>query len=402
MKREIYNILDYGAIPNSSTKCTKAIQQAIDNCKIGGIVYIPPGVFVSGALYLHSGIKIYLEKGAVLKGSTQIEDYPIYKYRYEGVTRECYSSLINTKPGYQKDITIYGGGIIDGSGDELFQKELENYEYCRGRVICIRNTTNCVIDGITVCNTLAWTVHFIFCKNIKILNTKIFSKRSYDKSLENVNLKNGDGIVIDSCCEAQVCGCIIESQDDCISIKSGKDSEGIEMAIPSKNIVINDNLFLGGAGVSIGSEMSGGVTNVKIELCDFINVWSILSIKSNRERGGFIENVIVKQCRLINKDAFLETKENYKAAIYMDLNYKISESDHKINRYPDIRNILINNLYIINTLGGLAYLRGIPEAPVKNVVISEIESYSRGEIDCLDVQLKAQNIFNNGKELKLG
>ena len=94
--------------------------------------------------------------------------------------------------------------------------------------------------------------------------------------------------------------------------------------------------------------MSGGVTNVKIELCDFINVWSILSIKSNRERGGFIENVIVKQCRLINKDAFLETKENYKVAIYMDLNYKISE----------------------------------------------IESYSRGEIDCLDVQLKAQNIFN--------
>ncbi len=116
----IYNIIDYGAVADNTTVCTKVIQRAIDLCDSGGTVLIPKGTFITGAIYLKSNMTLFLEEGARLIGSDNVEDFPVKGYPYEGLDQLCYESLINTDGApivediYFKDITLdtIGGNAI--------------------------------------------------------------------------------------------------------------------------------------------------------------------------------------------------------------------------------------------------------------------------------------------------
>ncbi|HEX6180719.1 MAG TPA: glycosyl hydrolase family 28-related protein, partial [Chitinophagaceae bacterium] len=125
-KGNVFNILDYGAKADTTVKNTRAIQKAIDACTEGGTVYIPKGVFVSGALFLKSNMTLYIEEGAVLKGSVDVADYtPMIMNRFEGWEMNTYASLLNAgtlnrKGGYSvKNLRITGGGTISGGGRTL-------------------------------------------------------------------------------------------------------------------------------------------------------------------------------------------------------------------------------------------------------------------------------------------
>ncbi len=118
------NIIDCGAVPDGVTLCTRQIQRAIDLCEKGGTVYIPKGVFRSGALYLKSNMTLHFEEGAKLLGSDEISDFPVKGFPYEGMDQLCYSSLLNTDGARYENITIEGKGIIDANGRALFEAEL--------------------------------------------------------------------------------------------------------------------------------------------------------------------------------------------------------------------------------------------------------------------------------------
>lgn len=395
----IYNIVDFGAIDDGKTINTKCIQNVFNKCRCGDEVVVPRGIFVSGALFIRGGIKLKLEAGAVLKGSIDINDYPKRVYRFEGIEQRCYSSLINVEEGKHEHIEICGQGIIDGSGFELYKKELVESEMARGRVICIQNTNDLVVTGITICNSVAWTMHFIYCSNIKISKVKVFAKHTYDFSQKNDKLTNGDGIIVDSCHNVEIYDCTVDSQDDCVSIKSGKNVEGRRIGIPSSYVSIHDNWFIGGAGVSIGSEMSGGIHNITVERCCYVNVLSLLSVKTNCERGGYISNIMVSDCRLLNCDKTILTKPNYKAAIYIDSFYKSNIDEPFVENIPNIDNIEICRVNIVNCLGKLMYGRGFASFQLKNIRLKDVEAYSVGDVDIKDMKVDLINVYNNGIKL---
>ncbi|MFD0749475.1 glycosyl hydrolase family 28 protein [Mucilaginibacter calamicampi] len=293
---KILNVLTFGAKGDGTTLNTKAIQAAIDVCPAGGTVLIPSGTFISGALYLKSKMTLDIARGATLKGSTNDADYlPFYKNRFEGWELETYASLLNagkmnSKGGYVvEQLTIRGEGTLSGGGDPLGKAMIAKSGLRgRGRLICLMNCRNVDIQGLTIKDSPCWTIHYIYSKGVSCHDLNITS-----------TLLNGDGIDPDSSDDSYIFNCSFLTGDDCIAIKSGKNPEGDKIARPTTNVRITDCDFLAGHGISIGSEMSGGVDGVLVQDCKTGSLLYGMQIKGTKERGGYVRNVTVADCQLL-------------------------------------------------------------------------------------------------------
>ncbi len=307
-KGKIYNILDYGAKSDTAIKNTKAIQAAIDACTEGATVYIPKGIFISGALFLKSNMTLYIEKGGVLKGSILAEDYmPMILNRFEGWELKTYASLINAgtlnrNGSYNvKNLRLTGGGTISGGGKRLGEAMTKaNGIRSRGRLICLMNCQNVSISNLTITEPPCWTIHYIYCNNITCSNLNIITN----------GIRNGDGIDPDSSTDSYIFNCTFDTGDDCIAIKSGKNPEGFFVAKPTKNVRITDCDFKRGHGISIGSEMSGGVSDVLVQDCKAGALLHGMQIKGTKERGGYVKNVTVEHCQLLQITVFSSVNYN--------------------------------------------------------------------------------------------
>lgn len=307
-KGKIYNILDFGAKVDSAFKNTVAIQAAINACSKGGTVYIPKGVFVTGALYLKSNMTLFVEKGAVLQGSVDTTDYlPLIKNRFEGWEMETYASLVNAGTlnrdgSYNlKNLRITGGGTIRGGGKklELACKAARGIR-SRGRLILLMNCQDVSIDNLTITEPPCWTIHYLYSDNITCHDLNIITK----------GIHNGDGIDPDSSTDSYIFNCTFDTGDDCIAIKSGKNPEGFFVAKPTKNVRITDCEFIRGHGISIGSEMSGGVSDVLVQDCKAGVLLNGMQIKGTKERGGYVRNVTVENCQLLKITVFSKLSYN--------------------------------------------------------------------------------------------
>lgn len=310
----------YLAKGDGATRNTNAIQKAFDDCTGEDVVYIPAGVFLTGALRLHSDMEVYLEEGAVLQGTDKVEDYlPRIHSRFEGIEMECYSSVLNMgelnhEDGYNcKNILIHGKGTIASGGRKLAEafiesereklkdylaelgdkvKECENENTIPGRVrprlINMSNCQNIRLSGITFANGASWNVHMIYSDNIQTDHC-IF--RSED-------VWNGDGWDPDSSTNCTIFACTFFTGDDSVAIKSGKNPEGNVINRPCKHIRIFDCSCAYGHGITIGSEMSGGIEDVKIWDCDLGNGLNGVEIKGTKKRGGYVRNIQVENCIL--------------------------------------------------------------------------------------------------------
>ena len=306
----------YFACPDGKTFHTTALQKALDDCKSDECVYFPKGVYLTGSLNVHSDTEIYLEKGATLQGSENPCDYlPKIKSRFEGLEMQCYRALINvgdldhTKNPTTKNVVIRGGGIISGGGKALcdatieLERErlkeflLEQAEYvktcendrtipgrARGRLVNISNSENVVLANVTLQYGPAWNVHFVYSKNIITYGCVITSQGVW----------NGDGWDPDSSENCTIFNTVFKTHDDGIAIKSGKNPEGNVINRPTKNIRIFD--CRGRNGISLGSEMSGGIDGVYIWDCDFGTSYSGFGVKITKKRGGYVRNIKVKDC----------------------------------------------------------------------------------------------------------
>jgi len=387
---EIYNIADYGAVSDGITVCTKAIQKTIDLCKKNGTVYVPEGTFITGALFLKSNMTLFLEKGACLIGSGNVKDFPVMGYPYEGLDQLCYSSLINTDGAPHENITIDGNGTMDANGKTIFDAELSDKNVKRGRAVCIRNTHNVMIRGVKIRQSPSWCLHLIYCQNILIDNIEVHTK--YDENGNKYEMFNCDGIDIDSCKDVRISNSLIASQDDCISVKSGRNEEGRRVGIPSENIIIENCVFKSGFGVAMGSEMSGGVKDVFVRNCSFENTSSIASIKAIRGRGGYIKNIHYENCSLINRDKELCNTQWFRGAIYADGFYGDKEFAPDKAAPIDEKTPIVDGIYfkdiIVNTISANAiYLFGLPEMPFKNIYLENVKAHGKYGI-------KVKNIDN--------
>lgn len=303
---------------DGKTLNTDNLQRAINDCRGDDILYFPAGDYLTGALQLHSDLEIYLSKGAVLQGTTNINDYsPRIPSRFEGTELRCYSSLLNagrmdhTKGPGCRNIIIRGKGTICGGGQVLAKKIIEDerariksfldnneelVKSCenddtipgrvRPRLVNLSNCENVWFSGITFKNSPAWTVHMIYCDNIQTDHC-VF---------ESEGVWNGDGWDPDSSTNCTLFACEFRTGDDAVAIKSGKNPEGNEIARPCAHIKVFDCRSAFGHGICIGSEMSGGVEDVQIWDCDLTNSLSGIEIKATPKRGGYVRGVTVRDC----------------------------------------------------------------------------------------------------------
>lgn len=395
----IYNVVDYGAVGDGKTLNTQAIQKAIDACEQEGMVYIPEGVFLSGAIFLKSNMSLYVEEGGKLLGSTNPQDYPVMHYRYEGAETFCFASLINSKEQEQRheNITILGPGEINGSGSELLRNELENGSARRGCVICLRNTDYLYMKDIKVRQSPFWCIHPIYCSHISINHIEVNTK--YDENGKRYeNIVNGDGVDLDSCRDAYVFNSFISSQDDCLAVKSGSNEEGRRVGICSENIRISNCRFKAGFGVAMGSDMSGGIRNVLVQDCFFEDSFSIASVKTRRGRGACIENVLYDNCALVNKDRDMKSCKWFKGALYLDYYYGEDYTDHEkaqeiSEETPLIKDITFQNISIYTEEGNAIYLAGLPESNARNICFENIEAIGRNGFFAVNVDgLKVHHV----------
>jgi len=309
----------YYAIGDGKIMNTVALQQAIDDCDEESVVYIPAGTFLTGSLRLHSDMELYLEEGAVLQGTANPEDYlPRIPSRFEGYGMECYSSLLNLGEMNHEDdyncrnVMIHGKGTVASGGlalatnvinlekvriknvlDSLSDKERAEYETAdtlpgrvRPKLVNMSNCQNIILSGLTFADGACWNIHMIYSDNII----------THDCIVKSKGIWNGDGWDPDSSTNCTIFGTTFYTQDDSIAIKSGKNPEGNIINRLCEHIRIFDCVSVFGHGIAIGSEMSGGVRDVKIWDCDLENTRYGVEIKGTKKRGGFVRDIHVENC----------------------------------------------------------------------------------------------------------
>lgn len=400
-QQDFYNVLKYGAKRDSSELATNAIAKAIETASKagGGTIYFPAGKYLTGPIHLKSNITIYIDAGAELHFSDNFDHYlPMVPSRWEGTDVTNFSPLFYAYKA--ENITIKGRGLINGHGkkwwdfsegyDEKKPKSKWALEFERlnknilrpdlkGRVergflrppfIQPMYCKNVQIESITIINSPFWTVNPEFCENVTINAVTIKNPKS----------PNTDGINPESCKYVHISNCHISVGDDCITIKSGKDSAGRKMAAPAENYTITNCTMLSGhGGVVIGSEMSGGVKKIVISNCVFDGTDRGIRIKTARGRGGVVEDIRVDN---------IVMKNIRDQAIVLDMQYARTNPEPVSSRTPQLRNIHLSN--ITAETKQAVFINGLDEMPVEDITFN-------------DIQFEAQSgmLIKNAKNIEL-
>lgn len=389
---DVLNVRDYGAKGDGETLETIALQQALDACGMqgGGTVYFPAGIYLSGALFIKGNhVVIELAAGATLKGSTDVNDYPQIDTRFEGTERKYAAALLNGRD--LRDVTLTGEGTIDGSGHPWWKnynarRRGENpvgYELeTRPRLICFYNCKDVCVEKLTLQNPAFWNLHLVYCENVWVEGLTIRAPRGALSS---------DGIDVDSCSHVTIRNCDIACDDDCISVKSGRDADGLRVNRPSEFITIR-NCMLGPAGcmVSMGSETAGGIRHVLVENCTGRDARNGLRLKTAPGRGGTVEDITYRNI----------TFEKMYYCIVINMRWGTSNwPENKIppEATPVFKDILIQDVVGQGEQAGL--LQGLDESPLqyiqfKNVKITAqtgMRVYNAPGIDLSGLQMKVSD-----------
>ncbi len=403
-----FDVLRYGAVGDGSKDCTEAIDKAIAACNQsgGGRVVVPAGMFLTGPIHLKSNVDLHVAEGATLRFVRDPRRYlPLVHTRWEGVECMNYSAFIYSYG--QDNIAVTGAGTLDGNCDcehwwpwkgrtncgwtkgqpwqddgrnLLFKwgaedtpvqdRKLGEGYYLRPNFIQPVRARNVLIEGVSIVNSPMFEVSPLFCTNVTVRDVKIASHGP-----------NNDGCDPDSCSDVLIENCVFDTGDDCIAIKAGRNRDGRRVARPTENVVIrNCTMKDGHGGLTIGSEMSGGVRNVFAENCrlDSPNLEQALRFKTNAMRGGTIENVFFRNIRI---------GEIAHAVLQIDFYY---EEGPKGPERPVVRNIDIRDVTCRKAEYGLN-VRGFPNAKIRDIHLEH----------CTFERVAKQNIVENVEGLSL-
>ncbi|XP_057439148.1 probable polygalacturonase isoform X2 [Lotus japonicus] len=296
------SITEFGAVGDGITLNTKAFQNAIFYLnsfadKGGAKLFVPAGRWLTGSFDLISHLTLWLDKDAVILGSTNSDDWPVVDpLPSYGRGRELpggrHKSLIY---GHNlTDVVITGNnGTIDGQGSIWWSRFQNNtLDYTRPHLVELMNSIGVLISNLTFLNSPFWNIHPVYCSQVRVQNVTILAPHTSP---------NTDGIDPDSSDDVCIEDCYISTGDDLIAIKSGWDEYGIAYGRPSTNIVIRR--LVGKtqtSGIAIGSEMSGGVSEVHAEDIHFYDSYNAIRIKTSRGRGGYVRNIYISNMTLVN------------------------------------------------------------------------------------------------------
>ena len=344
-KEKRYLITNYGAVADTSTINTAAIQKAIDKCVAegGGTVVIPKGIFMSGSIFLKEKVSLQIEEGGVLKGSLNEADYPQIDTRWEGEEKKWTACLVNAIN--LKNIRITGPGTINGSGVEWTAKPRGTLHQGKPILMGVQNCNSVQISNLKLRNQACWGVFVLYSTDVEINGLDIAAAH---------NIPSSDGIDIDSGKDIKIRNCYIDVNDDCISIKSGKDEDGLRVNRPCENITIEKCTFgYGHGGVAMGSETSGGIRNVLIKDCVAEKGnWAPIRFKSQPSRGGVVENITYQNFKL----------DSTRKAVEFNMAWRMVPPVKPAAKVlPVVKNVkLININGDVNSIGDIHGLEGSP------------------------------------------
>jgi len=289
------SVRDFGAVGDGKTLDTAAMQKALDMAANhgGGEVRVPVGRYVTGSLVMKSHTTLHLDAGASLLGSTNVEDYPIVRARWEGIETNCHRALISAD--HAKDIAITGPGVIEGN------PVVQRIRNPRGSpVLEMIECDNVRVEGVTLKSTRMWTLHPAYCHDVRVSGVTFETSGA-----------NSDGIDPDSCKRVIIDGCTFSTSDDNIAIKSGKGQEGVRVGRPCEDILITNCTFIKGyTSIAFGSELSGGIRRVRISHCTFKQGRAALQLKSRPGRAGYLQDITADHL-VVGPEPLLEIIGNY-------------------------------------------------------------------------------------------
>jgi polygalacturonase/lysophospholipase L1-like esterase len=432
-------ITDFGAVGDGVTLNTDAFRKAIESvsAKGGGTVVIPRGIWLTGPVILQNNLRLHAGEGALILFSPDKSLYPLIETSFEG-----YNTVRCISPLYGKgleNIAFTGSGVWDGSGQawrhvkrekvpppmwkelvesggvvssdgktwypsEAYGKAIEQSEmnvpepldggieayewmrdFLRPVMVSLVECKKILFDGPVFQNSPAWCIHPLMCEDLTVRNIAVRNPW-YSQ--------NGDGIDIESCRNTLLYNCNFDVGDDAICIKSGKNEDGRERGIPTENLVIrNCIVYHGHGGVTIGSEMSGGVRNVSVAGCTFMGTDVGIRFKSNRGRGGVVENIWFNDILMTDIPSQAISFNLYYGGLSVSemlaegKNVETTDGDIPpvTDETPQFKNISMKNITCRGAEQAV-YLQGLPELNLENVTMENIDMTAENGLACIDTR----------------
>lgn len=323
--KKIYKV---DAVSDTSKVVTSSIQAAIDECakKGGGIVVFTPGVYVSGSVFLKTGVHLRIDKGVLILGSQNFDDYPEIDTRIAGIEMKWPAALINVINA--KNVAVTGEGIVNARGKFCWDKYwamrkdydtkglrwVVDYDAKRVRTFLVQNSSDITLKGLTFKNAGFWTVQLLYSHHLIVDGVVI-------KNNEDGSGPSTDGIDVDSSSWVLIQNCDIDCNDDNFCLKAGRDWDGLRVNKPTEYVVIRKCLARKGAGlVTLGSETSGGIRHVLATDLTARHTDNGLRIKSATTRGGTIEDIYFQNSKMDSvKNVFQFNLNWYPAYSYSEL-----------------------------------------------------------------------------------
>ncbi len=374
------SVRDFGAEGDVLHDDTVAIQAAINACPEGGRVKVPAGTYRIRPIVLKSHITLELRKGAVLRGDTTEDNYPILPGDvrdahtgqkimvaiWEGEPRACHQSLLSAH--YAHDVDIVGQGVLDGNAlNSTWWENVKQRPIGRPRLVFLNQCENITFHGITGRNSASWHFHPFFSKHIAFYDTAVEAPK---------DSPNTDGTDPECCDDVRYIGMRFSVGDDAIAIKSGKMYIGMKYKTPASNTVIRNCLMEYAHGaIVLGSEMSGGIRDLSVSQCLFRHTDRGVRVKSRRGRGKYavIDGVEFSNVRMDNVMVPLVVNMYYFCDPDGHTEFVSSKKKQPVDdTTPYLGAFTFRDMQCTDCEWAAGYFYGLPEQPIGAVTIENV------------------------------
>jgi len=362
------------AASDTTKVITQKIQDAIDACakQGGGIVLFSPGTYVTGSVFLRSNVHLRIDKGVLILGSQNFDDYPEIQTRIAGIETSWPAALINIIDA--KNAAVTGNGIVNARGKFCWDKYwamrkdydpkglrwIVDYDAKRIRSFLVQNSSDITLKGLTFKNAGFWTVQLLYSHHLTVDGVVI-------RNNEDGSGPSTDGIDVDSSGWVLIENCDIDCNDDNFCLKAGRDWDGLRVNRPTEYVVIRKCIARKGAGlVTLGSETSGGIRNVLATDLVAKHTDNGLRIKSATIRGGTIENIYFQNSVLDSTKNIFQFNLNW----YPAYSYSELPKDYNYDSVPQHWKAMLHKVEPPE--------RGIPTA--KNIYVNNIKATNSGKV----------------------
>ena len=374
------DVRDFGAKGDGETEDTFAIQAAILCCPDGGRVLVPPGDYVTGPLFLKNRMTLEIADGAALKLLTDRRRFPVLPGNtpadnadgeillglFEGCATDGFAGALNGIG--LTDVKVIGEGVIDGRAQEgdWWVEPKKVRIASRGNLLYTQRCKGLLVQGLTFMNSPSWNLHPAFSEDLDFIDIRV--KAPWDSP-------NTDGFDPESCRHVRLLGAEISVGDDCIAIKSGKIGLGRKYKRPCEDLEIGWCALLDGhGGVTVGSEMAGGVRKVRAHHCYMKGNDRALRIKTRRDRGkdGVIDDIVFRDIRMDGVKMPLVVNSFY----FCDADGKSERVQSREKQpvdetTPEIGTVCFERVDASGCKACAAYVTGLPEKPMEHLILRD-------------------------------